>query len=135
MSTAVKLAPAIVTKDELTELADAERAHASAKKKAAAAERDVKIRRLGLAEKVLGIKTEDELKALSPQQLEKKIARRLEVGDWKPDPKAPEFSFVETRSARYPAWKEIFAQKFGQSEADRISDETPLSHSYRVEVA
>lgn len=125
----------IVTKAELLALAEAEKAHACAKKKASAAERDVKILRMGLAEKVLGIKTEDELKALSPQQVEKKIARRLEAGEWEPAPNAPEFSFVETRAGRYPAWAQIFKSKFGESEAERISNETPMTHSYQVDVS
>ena len=135
MTTAAAKQTLLVTKDELLELAEAEKSHAAAKKKASSAERDVKICRMRLAEKVLGIKTEDELKALSPQQIEKKIAKRLEAGDWQPGRNAPEFSFVETKAGRYPAWAQIFKSKFGESEADRISNETPMSHSYAVEVS
>jgi len=126
---------AIVTKAELQELADAERAHESAKKKASAAQSTVELRRMQLAEKVLGIKTSDELKTLSPEQIKKKICKRAEAGEWKAADNAPEFEFVKTRSAAYPAWAKLFKQELGEAAAARITNETPISYSYRVEVA
>jgi hypothetical protein len=133
-STATK-ATLVVTKDELLELADWERKYADAKKKAAAAEKEVKFRRLQLAEKVLGIKTEDELKALPPEKVEKIFARRLEAGDWKPERGAPEFAFKKTSQGSYPAWSKLFAAELGETAAARISTETPVVYSYSVEVA
>ena len=132
---AAKLEPIIVTKNELLELAEAERAHDTAKKKASAAESLVKLRRMQLAEKVLGIKTGDELKTLSPEQIKKKLCKRAEAGEWQPAANAPEFEFVKTRSAAYPAWAELFKQKLGEAAAAQITEETPITYSYRVEVA
>jgi hypothetical protein len=133
-ATATKLAPAIVTAAELTELAAAEEKYAKAKKTLAAAEGDVKLRRMQLAEKVLGVKTEEEFKALDLAAVEKKIAKRLEAGDWKLGPKAPEFSFVNTSKGRYPAWQKLFAAELGESAAAKITNDMDYQYSYRVDV-
>lgn len=132
MTTAVQTA--IVTKSELLELAEWERKFAEAKKKQATAEKEVKFRRLALAEKVLGVKTEDELKELSPLQVSNRYEKRLEAGDWKPERGAPTFNFSKTHEGRYPAWLQLFTEEMGETAAARIKAETPLTYSYAVEV-
>ena len=82
---AAKLETALVTKDELLELAEWERKHADAKKKVSTAENELEFRRQQLAEKVLGVKSKDELKKLSPKEVDRLGAKRLEAGDWKPE--------------------------------------------------
>ncbi len=137
MSTAAtKTAPEVlvVTADELTSLAEAEKAYTKAKEKLSAAEGDVKRLRLQLAEKVLGIKTEDEWKMLDPKAVEKKMARRLEAGDWQLGRGAPQFSFVVSNKGRYPAWRKLFALELGESAAAKVTDETDYQYSYRVDV-
>lgn len=134
MPIATNTETAIVTQAELVDLSQAEKKHADAKKKAADAERAVKLCRLQLAEKVLGIKTEDELKALTPEKLAKLQARRLEAGDWKPERKAPEFNFVKTNAGRYPAWARLYAQELGELSAARIISNTEPTYSYSVDV-
>jgi hypothetical protein len=136
MSTsAVKLAPAVVTKDELSEIAEWERKCADAKKKVSAAEKELAFRRQGLAEKVLGLKSSDELKRLAPDKLQKLQARRLEAGDWKPERGSPEFSFSKTSEGRYPSWKQKYIDKLGETAAAGISADTPITYSYCVEVS
>lgn len=132
---AAKLAPVVVTKDELTEIAEWERKFADAKKKQAAAEKEVKFRRMQLAEKVLGVKTEDELKALTPEQVRKRTINRLEAGDWKPERGAPIFAFKKTHQGSYPSWLNLYVGEHGQTAADKISAETPVTYSYAVEVS
>jgi hypothetical protein len=134
---ATKLAKevAVVTKSELLELAEWERKYADAKKKASAAEKELAFRRQALAEKTLGIATADELKQLSPEKLEKLLAKRFDAGDWKAERNAPVFAFVQTSSGRYPAWAKLFASKLGETAANRIKAETDLQYSYCVEVA
>jgi hypothetical protein len=134
-STAAKLETAVVTKDELTELANWERKHAKANKEKSAAEKQVKFLRLQLAEKVLGVKTEDEFKALTPEQVTKKLNKRLESGEWKAERGAPEFSFVNTSHGRYPAWAQLYASKLGETAAKLITAETPETYSYAVAVS
>ena len=126
---------AIVTKNELLELAEWERKYADAKKKAAAAEKELNFRRQALAEKVLGIKSGHELKELSPEKLLKLYARRLEAGDWKPERGAPSFAFVKTSQGQYPSWSQLFAEELGETAAQKVRSETPLTFSYCVEVA
>ncbi len=125
----------IVTKDELAAIRDSEQRFAHAKKKAADAEREVKLLRLALAEKVLGIKTEDDLKALSPVQVAKLYAKRLAEGDWKPERGAPVFAFSKTNQGRYPAWAQLYASELGEVAAEKIKSQTDVSYSYSVEVA
>ena len=126
---------AVVTKDELLEIADWERKYADAKKKVSAAEKELAFRRQSLAEKVLGISSSDELKELSPAQVQNKFAKRLEAGDWKAERGAPEFSFLKTNEGRYPSWSQLYMQELGETAAARIKAETPLRYSYAVEVS
>jgi hypothetical protein len=132
---ALKLEIALVTKDELAELAEWERKYADAKKKASLAEKELEFRRQALAEKVLGVKSKDELKLLSPEQVQKRYAKRWENGDWKAERGAPEFAFAKTSSGRYPAWRQLFIDELGETAAARIATETPMTYSYAVEVS
>jgi hypothetical protein len=124
----------LVSTAELTELADWERKLADAKKKASAAEKEVKFRRIQLAEKVLGVKSEEDLKQLDPSKVLKLFTKRFEVGDWRPERGAPEFRFIKTSEGRYPAWAQLFVAEMGETAAARIKAETPLTYSYAVEV-
>ena len=125
---------AIVTKDELSEIAKLESDYAKAKAKVSAIEKDIELARISLAEKTLGVKSKDELKKLTPAQVEKILTKRLEAGDWKPERGAPEFSFLETSHGSYPAWAKLFIAELGVTAAAEISAETPTTYSYRVQV-
>lgn len=125
----------LVTKAELDEIAEWERKFADAKKKQTAAEKQVKFFRLQLAEKVLGIKTEDELKALTPEQVNRLYTKRLGAGDWRLAQNAPKFNFKKTHQGSYPSWLDLYTAEMGETAAARIKAETPLSYSYCVEVS
>jgi hypothetical protein len=133
-STATK-ATVLVTKDELLELADWERKYADAKKKVSAAEKELSFRRIALAEKVLGVKTADELKRLTPNQVQRLYAQRLTNGDWKAERGAPVFAFSKTNEGRYPSWSQLFSEELGETAAAEIRANTPVTYSYAVEVA
>lgn len=135
MTTAAVKQTAVVTKDELVELADWERKFADAKKKASAAEKEVEFRRLSLAERVLGVNSKDELKQLSPKTVEQRTSARLAAGDWKPERGAPSFTFVKSHQGSYPKWKEFYIEEFGETAAAKIAAEAPIIYSYSVEVA
>ena len=136
MSPAVPLKTecALVTRDELTELADWERKCAEAKKKVSAAEKELTFRRTALAEKVLGVKSADELKKLPPAKVQKLQAARLEAGNWKLERGAPEFLFSNTSAGCYPAWKQLYIGEMGETSANEIIAETDVTYSYSVEV-
>jgi len=135
MTTAATKATVLVTKDELLELADWERKYAKAEKNAADAKKQLNSRRIALAEKVLGVKTADELKRLSPSQVARLQTQRLTAGDWKPERGAPLFAFSESNHGRYPSWAQLYESELGQPAADLIRANTPLTYSYTVEVA
>lgn len=126
---------ALVTKDELAELADWERKYADAKKRETAAEKEVKFRRQSLAEKVLGVKSADELKQLSPEKIEKLFTRRLGAGLWKRERGAPAFAFQKTKEGRYLSWKDLYVGEMGETAALEVEANTALTYSYRVEVS
>jgi len=134
MSTAAVKQTALVTKDELLELADWERKCADAKKRVGAAEKELNFRRQSLAEKVLGLKSADELKKLSPVKVAKLQAERLAAGDWKPERGAPDFMFSKTSQGQYPSWKQIYIAELGETAAAGIAADTPITYSYCVEV-
>ncbi len=131
---ATKIEPALITRDELMELADWERKCAKAKKSVSEAEKELTFRRTALAEKVLGVKSAEELKKLPPAKVQKLQAARLEAGDWRLERGAPEFLFSKTREGRYPAWKELYIGEMGETSANEIIAETDVTYSYRVEV-
>lgn len=126
---------AVVTKDELLEIAEWERKYADAEKKAASAKKELSFRRLELAEKVLGVKSADDLKELTPEKVDRLMQKRLESGDWRPNANAPHFSFVKTNSGRYPSWSQLYIEELGETAAARVRAETPATYSYAVEVA
>jgi hypothetical protein len=135
MTSAATKTTLLVTKDELSELADWERKHAEAKKKVSTAEKELEFRRQALAEKVLGVKSKDELKKLSPKEVDRLGAKRLEAGDWKPERGAPAFTFSKTNEGRYPSWSQLYIDELGETAAARVRAETPVSYSYCVEVS
>lgn len=134
MTTAAAKETALVTKDELLELAAWEDRHAFAKKKVATAEKELAFRRQSLAEKVLGVNSADELKTLSPDQVQKRFDKRLEADDWKAERGAPVFSFLKTNQGRYPSWSQLYIEAMGETAAAEIRKDTPVTYSYSVEV-
>jgi hypothetical protein len=134
MPTAAEKEIAIVTADELLELAEWEKKFAIAKQRASEAEGELKVRRQALAEKVLGIKSLDELKLMAPERVIQVMTRRFENGHWKPTRNAPEFKFKNTQHGRYPAWSQLFTEQMGETAAARIRMDTPITWSYSVDV-
>jgi hypothetical protein len=131
-----KRAPAqIVTKDELAELCLLEASHADLSRRAADIERRVKAARLALAQKVLGVETDDQLKALDPATLERLMNVRGEKGMWKVQRGAAPFIFVKTSEGRYVQWKAEFVALKGEAEAEQKLADTPTRYSYKVDVA
>lgn len=133
MTTATK-ETLVVTKRDLAALADLEQRYSRDKRDLAALEKEVQLARLALAEKVLGVNSADELKELSPEQVQKRYAKRLCNGDWRPASNAPGFVFRKTNEGRYPAWARLFIDELGETTAARIKAETPVTYSYCVEV-
>jgi hypothetical protein len=135
MPTAAAKSTLLVSTDEIEELARWEKKYSFANKKLGEAKRELDFRRQALAEKVLGVNSTDDLKKLSPDQIVKISAKRFAAGDWKPERGCPEFEFKQTSAGRYPAWSQLYVAELGETAAARVRTETPLTHSYMVEVS
>jgi len=127
-------ATATVTRKELLALAEAEKRYREASAESTAAEKLVKMLRLSLAEKVLGVDTSDQWKRMAPDAVAKIMESRERKGYWEAVRGAPKFRFEKTSEGCYPAWKAVFVAFQGEAAADRIAAETPTLYSYRVEV-
>lgn len=125
----------IVTAAELLELADLEEQYAELCRTQADIERKTKAARLSLAQKVLGVESAEQFKALDPETLERLMIVRQEKGFWKIERRAPPFLFVKTSAGRYPAWRDEFIKLASEAEAEKITAETDKTYSYRVDVA
>lgn len=126
---------AVVTKAELVELRDCQADYKTAAKKADKLEKQLEFLQLKLVEKVLGLKSKDELKVLPLEKVQKLFAKRQAEGFWELAERAPLFAFQQTHKGRYPAWKDLFTAEKGEAAAMKIADETPETYSYRIEVA
>jgi len=125
----------IVTHAELFDLAQLEKQYSEANKAKDAVERKVKAARLALAQKVLGVKTADELAALDPSTLDELMAVNEQKGVWKSERKAPPFLFLKTWEGRCPSWRDEFVKLKSEAEAEKITAETDKRYAYRVDVA
>jgi hypothetical protein len=126
---------AVVSRDELVELACLEDVYAAASKALSEAESSLKVARLALAEKVLGREAAKDLRLMDPEHLEQLMSARAQRGLWKSKRDAPPFVFLKTNSGRYPAWRAIYEAAHGEAAAEKIVAETPTYYSYRVDVA
>ncbi len=128
------LATEVVTKAELIELRDCQEEYKRAAKKADALEAKLELLQFCLVEKVLGLKSADELKSLPLEKVQRLCDRRQDQGLWELGEKAPIFTFRQTSHGRYPAWKELFIGLRGEAAAMRITNQTKETFSYRIEV-
>lgn len=124
----------VITRTELLCLREAEKKYREAVAAQTAAENIVKPLRLEFATKVLGITTSDELRAMSPEEVERLLQKRAKQCEFETVRGAPQFRFVKTSSGRYPAWKSLFISRLGEAVADSITAETPMLYSYIVQV-
>ena len=74
---------------------------------------------------MLGVETDDQLKALDPDTLEALMNLRGDRGHWKLQRKAALFLFVKTSEGRYPSWKDEFIAEKGEGAAELILAATP----------
>jgi hypothetical protein len=135
MKKSAKHEPAtVITRQELSEIADWEKKRAEAARALQDAEKQLYPRRLSLAQKVLGVELEDEYRAMDPEQIEKVALRRFNRGLWELGWGAKAFKFVKTWEGRSVHWKELFIAHAGELAAAKAQADTPKLFSYKVEV-
>jgi len=108
----------------------------SARKTAESAEAGKKSAMMKIFEPLLGVKTEDEVAALSPEALAKLAKKRIRAG-------LVEFNGIDaevllnqviqkTQSRRSVSWKDAFIAELGASKATELTEATDESFSYKI---
>ena len=99
------------------------------------ADEQKKIAVMKLFEPLLDIKSEEELKKLSLEEVLRIAKRRIESGKVKLDRITPErlYACIElSQSRRNVSWKEEFLEALGEAKAQEVLSDTPESFSYRI---
>jgi hypothetical protein len=108
--------------------------HSELSKKAEVAENVKKAAMMGVFERLLGIKTEQELKDLDADKLAKIARRRLRAGDVVLDGIDEETLFrviKHSQARRNVAWKDVFVRECGEARAADILENAAEMHSYK----
>ena len=88
---------------------------------------------LTIFEKVLGVKTLDEVKALDSQAMANLLHKRIEDGAFTVENGADfDFAIPKGGERRNPKWKDLFIGKNGEAAAKQAEADTPVSHTWHV---
>lgn len=136
MSTSVAaIGTCVVTLKDVTAAAKACREESVARKEAADADAAKKTAYMKVFEALLGVKTEDEVKALSPDKLVRLARRRIKKGDVILDGIDAEVLLEKviqkSQARRNVSWKDCFVAVLGESKATEIVNATDESYSYK----
>jgi hypothetical protein len=100
-----------------------------------AADASKKAANMKVFEALLGVKTEDEVRALSPKELKRLARARIRAGNVRLQGIDPEVLLEKviqkSKSERRPSWKDHFIFVHGESKATEIQEATPETFSYR----
>ncbi len=91
---------------------------------------------MAVLEPLAGIKTEEELKAMGPEELARRIRQRVKSGAVRLKGIAVDdvvACIKETAHRRDVAWKEVFIARLGESAATAVIGAADETHFYRVE--
>lgn len=123
---------------KLSEVKFAIDACATATKRAAeatAADQIKKAAMCGLFERVLGVKSLDDVAHLSPDEIAKMIRRRMKKGELELEGIDVDVLIAviqKSQERRNISWKEAFIAKCGAAAAAEVENSTPVSYSYRA---
>jgi hypothetical protein len=125
----------LVTLKDVKKACRAQSRAAAAGKVKDAADAKKKAANMKVFEALLGVKTEDEVRDLSPAEF-KRIARaRIRAGQVQVKgidaEDLLEKIIQKSKSERRPSWKDCFIAVHGESKATEIQEATPESFSYR----
>lgn len=126
----------VVTRAAIQKAADACEDLAGAREEMNEAETAKTIAIMKVFQRLLGIKSEVELKDLSPEHLRKIAKRRVESGEVKLSgvtlDKLLDHCIQISQVRRNVAWKEHFLVNMGEAKAAEILQNTQESYSYRI---
>lgn len=129
--------PAITTVSakDISAAAKACKAHSQAASAASEAESGKKAAMMKLLEPLLGIKSWDELAAMSPDKIKRVARQRVNVGLVELEGielDALLEAIVKSQERRNVSWKDQYIAELGESAATRIIDDTDPSYSYKI---
>jgi hypothetical protein len=126
---------AVVTLKDIKQACKAQTKAAAAGRVKDAADAKKKAANMKVFEALLGVKTEDEVRALSPADLKRIARQRIREGRVRIEGISPdvllEKIIQKSKSERRPSWKDCFVHVHGESEATKIQEATAETFSYR----
>jgi endonuclease YncB( thermonuclease family) len=129
--------PAILKHREIKQACRAYKKYAKANKAKEAAEASKKTAAMAVFEKLLGVKSEDEVRAMSPEEMKSVARRRIRQGLVTLEPGTISLTDLlekviqKSKSERRPSWKDCFIAVHGESKATEIQEATAETFSYR----
>lgn len=109
--------------------------HAKLSKEASAAEEIKLAAMMGIFERLLGVKSMDDVAQLSPKDIAAIAKRRLKRGDVELEGFDLELLLKviqQSKCQRNVSWKQAFIDALGESEAQKIINATPERYSYKA---
>jgi hypothetical protein len=126
---------AVLTLKDVKQACKAYSAYSAADRARKEAEDAKKAAAMKVFEALLGVKSEDEIRAMSPDEMRKKARRRIREGLVQLDGISAEALLdkviQKSKSERRPSWKECFIEVCGASAATKIQEATDESFSYK----
>jgi hypothetical protein len=119
----------VITAEEVDAALAAREVYEAANKAKTAAENDYKAKLLAVFSKLLGINELEDLKFVSPTQLNGMVEQRIKSGAVI---KQKEFGLDKTYEAARPAWMELFMAKAGGLAVLEAKNNTAKQYSYGI---
>jgi hypothetical protein len=128
--------PVTLTLAQVRKACRAHKQYSAADRARKEAEETKKASAMVVFEALLGIKSEDDLRAMSPEQLKRTARRRIRQGLVQLEGMSAEALLdkviQKSKSERRPSWKDCFIKVLGASAAADIQEATPESFSYKL---
>jgi hypothetical protein len=125
----------LVTLQDVKKACRAQKRYSAADRARNKAEDKKKSSAMKVLEALLGVKTEDEIRALSPDELKRRARARIRAGQVVLkgiDADALLENIIQkSKSERRPSWKDCFIAVHGESKATEIQEATEETFSYR----
>lgn len=121
----------LITKTEVDAALAATRQYSELGHKFRAAEREMKKQVGGIFERLLGVKSLDEVSSMSPNQIAVAIKERVEAGLVKLED--GNFDIKLSKKEQRPSWKDEFIAANGEAAAKGVMTTCPYSFHYRLE--
>jgi hypothetical protein len=137
LSTPVPAAAPVITMKQVKAACKAAKEATAAGRVKDTADKNKKAAYMLVFEALLGVKSEDEVRDLSPEEFNRLARRRIRSGLVQFEPgmiSADELLdkvIQKSKSERRPSWKDCFVKVLGESAATKVQEATPETFSYK----